>query len=221
MAQNKAGGVWANMQGGTVQIAVIYMASGFGKRFGRNKLLAPVNGKALYLHGLEKFILLKENHKKRNTASEQKNFHIRIVLVSQWDEILQFGHRQGLICVKNDQAEEGISASIRLGLEAAGEADYYLFSVADQPWLKQETLEAFICKFLEVKEHYSIGCLCEEHGGRKNPVVFHQRYRKELFMLRGDKGGSQVAERCPGEIFRFFTEEKELKDIDRICDISS
>ena len=43
------------MQGGTVQIAVIYMASGFGKRFGGNKLLEMIEGKPLFAYGLELF----------------------------------------------------------------------------------------------------------------------------------------------------------------------
>lgn len=211
------------MQGDTVQIAVIYMASGFGKRFGRNKLLEPVNGKALYLHGLEKFIRWQEECKK-NEKKENLSLKIILVLVSQWEEILTFGRRQGLICVENNQAEEGITASVRLGLQAAGESDYYLFSVADQPGLKPETLNAFIWGFLkntQKKDGFSIGCLCEEKGGRRNPVIFHRRYREELLALRGDTGGSQVIKRYPGEVFSFLAEEEELKDIDRICDISS
>lgn len=211
------------MQGGTVQIAVIYMASGFGKRFGRNKLLEPVNGRALYLHGLEKFIRWQEECKK-NEKEENLQLKINLVLVSQWEEILTFGRRQGLICVENNQAEEGITASVRLGLQAAGESDYYLFSVADQPGLKLETLDAFIWEFLEntkKKDGFSIGCLCEEKGSRKNPVIFHRRYREELLALRGDTGGSQVIKRYPGEVFFFLAGKEELKDIDRICDISS
>lgn len=217
------------MQGDTVQIAVIYMASGFGKRFGRNKLLEPVNGKALYLHGLETFIRWQEegkNKEYKEHKEKKENFQLKInlVLVSQWEEILTFGRRQGLICVENHQAEEGITASIRLGLQAAGESDYYLFSVADQPGLKLETLNTFVWEFLEntkKKDGFSIGCLCEEKGGRRNPVIFHRRYREELLELRGDTGGSQVIKRYPGEVFSFLAGEEELKDIDRICDISS
>lgn len=190
-------------------IAVIYMASGFGKRFGGNKLLEKLEGKALYLYGLEKLM------------QWQKGYgQAEIVLVSQYDEILEYGRRQeGMICVKNLQAAEGITASLRLGLEAAGEADYYLFSVADQPGLKQETLERFIREFLEEKERYSMGCLCTKEGGGGNPVIFHRCYREELLALRGDKGGSRVMKRYPGEVFRFYAGEEELRDIDRVCDI--
>lgn len=36
-----------------MKISFIYMASGFGSRFGSNKLLVPFKGKALYRHGLD------------------------------------------------------------------------------------------------------------------------------------------------------------------------
>lgn len=192
----------------SVRIAAIYMASGFGKRFGANKLLEKVEGKPLYQHGLEKLI------------GWQKDFEeAEIVLVSQYDEILDFGRRKNLTCVKNMQAAEGITASIRLGLLAAGEADYYLFSVADQPGLRQETLERFIREFLAEKERYSIGCLCAEAGDGGNPVIFEGHYRKELLALQGDKGGSQVMKRYLGEVFRIFAGKEELRDIDRVGDI--
>ena len=36
-----------------MRISFIYMASGFGSRFGSNKLLVPFKGKELYRHGLD------------------------------------------------------------------------------------------------------------------------------------------------------------------------
>ena len=36
-----------------MHIALIYMASGFSRRFGGNKLLAPLAGKPLYRHGFD------------------------------------------------------------------------------------------------------------------------------------------------------------------------
>ena len=93
------------MQGGTVQIAVIYMASGFGKRFGRNKLLEPVNGKALYLHGLEMFIRWQEEGKNIEYKEKKEKLQLKIslVLVSQWEEILTFGP----VCIAPEYQRRG------------------------------------------------------------------------------------------------------------------
>ena len=35
-----------------MNVSLIYMASGFGKRYGTNKLLTEFQGEPLYLHGL-------------------------------------------------------------------------------------------------------------------------------------------------------------------------
>lgn len=200
-----------------IRISVIYMASGFGKRFGRNKLLEEVGGKKLYLYGLERLMEWQESVAHNNRKEPQ--LKVNIIVVSQYQEILTAGKAMGLICVENGQAAEGITASIRLGLGAAGEADYYLFSVADQPWLKRSTMDAFVRKFLEVSEGYSIGCLSTKKGGGGNPVIFHRRYREELLALQGDQGGGQVMRRYPEQIFYFLTDMGQLKDIDQLSDL--
>lgn len=150
---------------------------------------------------------------------KEPQLKVNIIVVSQYQEILTAGKAMGLICVENGQAAEGITASIRLGLGAAGEADYYLFSVADQPWLKRSTMDVFVRKFLEVSEGYSIGCLSTKKGGGGNPVIFHRRYREELLALQGDQGGGQVMRRYPEQIFYFLTDMGQLKDIDQPSDL--
>lgn len=232
-------------------ISVIYMASGFGKRFGRNKLLEEVQGKKLYLYGLERFVAWREEEMGRGKGvgtdeewgvgtnegwgvgmneewgvggqeereGQRQGMEVRIVLVSQYQEILAAGREMGLVCVENRQAEEGITASIRLGLAAAGEADFYLFSVADQPWLRGSTVKRFVWEFIGRSARYSIGCLSAGKGEGGNPVIFHRCYREELLALRGDKGGGQVMKRYPERVFYFLVGEEELKDIDRISDV--
>lgn len=202
------------MQGGTVQIAVIYMASGFGKRFGGNKLLEMIEGKPLFLYGLELFAGWADD-----TQKADESVRLNVILVSQYQEILSAGRELGVCCVENRQAREGITASIRLGLKAAGEADFYLFSVADQPWLRRSTVKRFVREYLEVSGQYSIGCLSAEKGGGGNPVIFAERYRRELLALKGDKGGSQIMKQYPEQVFRVRAGKNEIKDIDRISDL--
>ncbi len=202
------------------RIAVIYMASGFGSRFGANKLLHPYQGKPLYRHALDMFLALKRE-------LEEKEIQIEIIVVSRYPELLREGRQlaqgecirwgmTGFWTVKNDRAAEGITASIHQGVGAAGkEADAYLFSVADQPWLSLETMKNFLIGYQDRLSpgRQDMGCL--SCGGRRgNPVLFHRSYREALLSLTGDRGGSRIMNEFPGRVMDFPAGERELRDID-------
>lgn len=197
------------------KLSMVYLASGYGSRFGGNKLLERLGDKRLFEHGLLTLFGIQESlEKELGLLSE-------VILVSQYPEILDFGEKLGLKTVENPYAAEGITASIRLGTKMAAEdGDYLLYSVADQPWLKGETIKGFLGRFLELslRGAASIGCLCAE-GRRGNPAVFHKRYREELCALTGDKGGSQVMKRYPKEVAEYLVSPHELEDIDCRQDI--
>ena len=185
----------------------ILLAAGFSQRFQGNKLLYPLEGKALYLHLTER---LEELLKKRTLDS--------LVIVTQYDEILQEMKKRKMKAVKNENSRQGISSSLKLGLckaqefEKKGDENYYIFFVADQPYLKEQTIERFLQAF--VQSGKTIGCVKfgKEMG---NPVIFHEKYKEELECLQGDRGGKCVLRRHEKEVFYFHVEDKkELQDID-------
>lgn len=189
-----------------MNISFIFMASGYGKRFGANKLCASLEGKPLYRHGLECLM---------ETAGRLKaedGHRVRLIVVSQYQDILRDGESLGLETVLNDKSSEGITASLRLGTQAAGE-DYEvcLFFVADQPYLKSATLTAFVRGFLI--SGFGMGCVCCE-GKRGNPAAFSRTYREELLKLTGDKGGSVMMKAHPRDVWTMEVPGLELKDID-------
>lgn len=96
-----------------MHIALIYMASGFSRRFGGNKLLAPLAGKPLYRHGFDQ---LQDAARRIESAL---SCSCRLYVVSQYDEILSWCRAHGAIAVKNSAAGEGMAASVRLGVEAS------------------------------------------------------------------------------------------------------
>lgn len=221
-----------------IRIAVIYMASGFGSRFGTNKLLKPYRGKPLYRHGLDLFLALKEE-------MVLEGVQLEILVVSQYREILEEGTllKEGekadwqgkdadwqremmsgkplekpphFWTVENLCAEEGITSSLRLGVKSAGEEiDGYLFSVADQPWLSLETMRGLLRQHLDglIPGQKDISCLtC--NGRRGNPVLFDRTYREQLLALTGDKGGSRIMKKFPERVMEYAAGERELEDID-------
>ena len=102
------------------------MASGFGSRFGSNKLLVPFKGKELYRHGLDCICQAAGELEKEGHQTE-------VLVVSQYEAILKQAESRGLLAVPNRFSGEGITASLRLGTSSASpETEALLFSVADQ-----------------------------------------------------------------------------------------
>ena len=114
-----------------MKLSMIYMASGFGKRFGSNKLLASFEGRPLYTYGLSAL------EKGAQILEKKSGISCEIITVSQYPQILESARCliSGEKVLENPFSEEGITASIRLGVAAAWEdTDAFLFFVADQPY---------------------------------------------------------------------------------------
>lgn len=177
-------------------IHCVILAAGFGRRFGGDKLNAVVNGKPMYRHVLDGLRLL---------AAEGL---CDVTLVT----------RPGVLAdcpeaAYNLRAEEGISSSIRCGLDAIAEDGAPVaFFVADQPYLTVESIR----RLLRSYETCGKGILCAGWEGRRgNPVIFARRYEDELRALTGDTGGRAVI-RAHGDDVAIcpVTREEELEDLD-------
>ena len=186
---------------------MILLAAGFSRRFGENKLLYPIKGRPMYLWTMER---LKEIQKEGLADS--------LVVVSQYEEILKEAGRQGIAGVKNPHSERGISSSLQIGLEAAGcfkirdTETYYMFFVADQPFLRKATVENFLSDF--EKSGKKIGCMSYRKTPG-NPVIFHECFVPELMALQGDTGGKKVLKKHMEEVFFYEVQDPgELEDWD-------
>ena len=191
-------------------LGIIFMASGFGRRFGSNKLLHPVDGKPLYTYALTNLI---------DAINELKvDYKVTLAVVSQYDEILAEAKNCGSIVVHNPDSDKGITASIKLGIKNLPESEHYAFFVADQPYLKAETTINFMKRYLESGK--TIGCVTDgTHSG--NPVIFNRIYLTELLALEGDKGGKQIVSKHPEEVFYCEVSPQELFDLDKPEDLNS
>ena len=182
-----------------MRLGIVLLAAGAGKRFGGNKLTALVHGKPMYLWAMENI--------------EGMKSELPTVVVTGTPEIITAAEAKGMIAVFNGEPELGISASIRLGIEAviqqAGEVDGILFMVCDQPWLEKTTLVRLMSEF-------DGGILTLSCGKRRgNPVIFSKEYLKELSELSGDVGGRQVMARHREDVrFLEVNDDRELQDID-------
>lgn len=179
-------------------ISLVYLASGFGRRFGSNKLLYKVNGKPMYEHTLASLLHLKSQD-------------LRVIVVTQYEEIATYAREHGAEVVMNREAEEGISASIRLGVKQAGDSNWYAFFVADQPNLREDTITHFINESIHSGKTMSSVCTESVPG---NPTMFHHVWREELLQLHGDVGGRKIMKKHVESVYWFDISEEERMDID-------
>lgn len=201
-------------------IHIIYMAAGNSRRFGSNKLLYELDGKPMYRHLLECLIEIKDRYNKLKSDSPV----IDITVVTRYREILDYcSSIPHCHAVLSPDSEKGISYTIKAGIMAVqeqkktGMQDYYMFAVADQPYLKSQSVIKLIDKVLENKGNKRLvfSLRCGDTVG--NPCVFHSSLIPQLLSLEGDKGGRSVAKKhdC---VYVNIADERELMDIDSLSD---
>ena len=148
------------------------MASGFGSRFGSNKLLADFRGKKLIEHILDTipYDLFKE-----------------VIIVTRYKEIEEISKKYPVKCVVHDQPRQ--SDTIRIGMECVTNTKGCMFLTCDQPLRTTWSLRKLISVFNNnVESMVRLGY--QETVG--NPVIFPSIYYEELKQLRPGQKGSTV-----------------------------
>lgn len=195
-----------------MKVSLIYMASGFGKRYGTNKLITEFQGEPLYLHGLLSL-------QKAAKLLEEDKIQCKLFLISHYERVLSgsFDRVPEAERIFNEDSDQGITASLKLGTEVSrNDTDAFLYFVADQPCMRGETIAEFVRGFL--KSGKGIGCVCAK-GHRGSPNLFSRKYKTELLALEGDQGGRQIMQKHPEDIWMMEVDERELRDIDQPSDL--
>ena len=199
-------------------IHIIYMAAGNSRRFGSNKLFYELDGKPMYRHLLDHFVEIKDRYNKLKSDSPV----IDITVVTRYREILDYcSSIPDCHAVLSPDSEKGISYTIKAGIMAVqeqkktGMQDYYMFAVADEPYLKSQSVIKLIDKVLENKgdKQLAFSLRCGDAVG--NPCVFHSSLIPQLLSLEGDKGGRSVAKKYDC-VYVDIADERELMDIDTL-----
>ena len=182
------------MQG--LKIACIVMAAGSASRFGKNKLMAELDGKSLIQRALD--------------AVPAGRLHC-VRVITQYPEILKLSRKYGFEPVENHEPQLGISHTIALGLQSLPCVDAALFMVADQPCLRKESITRLIDFYLDAHEFIAaVG-----HDGRHgNPCLFPARFFPELLELQGDQGGAAVIRRHEDLLRILEIDSRQLEDVD-------
>ena len=189
---------WGSLKSDEPKVAVILEAAGNSKRFGSNKLLHTMEDGQPMVNSILQTARAVDAYKK--------------ILVTQYDEVAALA--PDFDVVMNDSPDSGISHSMQLGLEAADDADAYMFCVCDQPWLKASTIE----RLIEEYKKGTAGIVSLAWQGKMcNPKIFSSIYKEELMSLTGDTGGRQIIASHTDDLKLVEAQsEEEIRDIDRL-----
>ena len=176
------------------RIGCVIMASGLGKRFGGNKLMADFHGKPMI---------------QRAVDASDGLFATRVV-VTRHESVAALCREQNLDVVLHDLPHR--SDTVRLGLEALGDLDACMFLPGDQPLLRRETV-AMLLETWKDNPHNIIRPVYEDSEG--SPVIFPVWAFPELKNLPEGKGGGVVMKAHPHEVLRVSVASPfELADAD-------
>lgn len=175
-------------------IGCVIMASGMGRRFGGNKLMADFKGEALLCRILD---------------ATQGIFKRRVV-VTRHVEAARLCEQRGIETILHDLP--GRNDTVRLGLGALDDVERCMFCAGDQPLLRRESVQALaLAAAHDSKSIWRAGY----EGVPGNPVVFPKWAFELLCHLPEGKGGSIVIKKYPERLRLVNVRDKdELKDVD-------
>ncbi|NJP40497.1 EF2563 family selenium-dependent molybdenum hydroxylase system protein [Oscillospiraceae bacterium HV4-5-C5C] len=198
----------------------IILAAGLARRYGRNKLLEPWQGKPLLAWTLAAVRALpwpecRLIYSDPAVASLARQVWLETQTATAGAPALRL--------IFNPQPEAGQSQSIRLSLETAVLTDQpaagVIYLVGDQPALTPGILLALAEAYRQGE-----GSLVVPLYGRKpgNPVLFACRWIPELRALQGDRGGRQLLQQHPEAVayVPVSPDPAQGQDVDRPADLA-
>lgn len=174
--------------------ACVIMASGLGKRFGGNKLMADFDGQPLISRALD---------------ATEWIFAKRIV-VTRHKDVEAFCQSRGIPVILHALPHR--SDTIRLGLEAVMQEDACMFLPGDQPLLCKETVASLVIGASADPSSIWRAAYKDTPG---SPVVFPKWAFAELMSLPEGKGGNHVIRNRADQVRLLNIENAyELTDVD-------
>jgi molybdenum cofactor cytidylyltransferase len=168
-----------------LKISAVLLGAGESKRMGVDKLSLSWGRKTILERCFETLL-----------RSEVQEVIVVLGFRNKGVKNLFRGRRVKIVI--NLRPKMGMGTSIRRGLQAIHPSCHgILIALGDQPFLKTRTVNALIHAFDRGKG----GIIVPSFRGRRgHPVIFHKRYEKELWSLKGDVGGKSIIERHPEDV---------------------
>jgi CTP:molybdopterin cytidylyltransferase MocA len=161
-------------------IGGIVLAAGSGSRFGGPKQLADLRGKPLIEHALAAM---------RAVPAVDP---VVVVLGAEADRIRAQADLGGAEIVIAHDWDEGIAASLRVGVAAHRDADAVLVLLADQPLITSEVIAAIASRAAGPEP----AARAVFEGAPGHPVLIKRELFTAVAELHGDTGARDLLDRC-------------------------
>lgn len=193
-------------------LSCVVMASGLGRRFGSNKLLARLNNKTLIEHTLSRL--------------QNAGLH-KLLVVTRSQEVFKLVQSLSIpvLLHKLPYQSDTVALGVKYWLKTEDIASGLLFITGDQPLLEASTLKALAEAYLDeyqTHQHKLIMRLGKMENNQTipgNPVIFSPELFPELLQLPQDQGGSSLCKKYPDIVKILTAEPQELLDIDTPADL--
>jgi molybdenum cofactor cytidylyltransferase len=185
------------------KVGAIILAAGKSSRMGRNKMLEPVNGKAMLLHvvdavidaRLEGPIIALGNEAERVSRSLINHHHIPIIVTDFY---------------------EGLSHSLRAAIAAVPDDwDASFVCLGDMPFVTSGLLKD-MAQQARVDQ-----ILVPFHGGKRgNPILWGRNFFTEMMESEGDTGARALIKSHSASVTPFPAPDDSIhRDIDYLADL--
>ena len=195
-------------------VAIVVLAAGGSRRLGTPKQLLPFRGRTLLRHAVEVAV----EAASAPTAGESADYlavvasargHVVVVLGAEAERMRAELRGLPVEVVVNTVWANGLSSSVRVGLDAAGDAGGVLFVAADQPFVTADLLRRVVAAFRAGAPIVA----CAYAGTLGGPALFDRTLCGELASLEGDAGAKRVIERHR-DVVRVVEFERGAADVD-------
>ncbi len=160
-------------------IGGVVLAAGGASRFGSPKQLAELDGVALLQHAVDAMLAV--------PAVDP----IVVVLGAEAARVRQavdFGDARAVEC---PDWQEGMAASLRCGVEAAGDCDWVLVTLGDQPRVTPQVIAA-VMDHAESAPAGTAAVRATYDGVAGHPVALARAILPQVAQLRGDVGAREL-----------------------------
>ena len=182
----------------------ILLAAGKSTRFGSNKLIHPFQSTS-HCIAVETTLNLLSGVDRCIAVIHPSNNLLKAAFI-----------RHNVDIVECEQSEQGMSESIKCGISNTLDADAWIITLADMPYVKTGTIK--LMSNLLKEGHQIVAPFYE--GKRGNPIGFSRYHKSSLLSLTDDFGAKFFLRAHEKSIYKFHVEDRGiLQDIDYPNDI--